>query len=54
VAKAAYLGSLQEVTLDTALGAIFVVVSDVEQPWQPGDRATLSLGARGVAVLART
>ncbi len=51
VAKSAYLGSFLELTLDTELGAIFVVVPEVERVWAPGDRATLTLGTRGVSVV---
>ena len=52
VAKRAYLGSFLELTLDTELGAIFVVVPDVEGAWAPGDRATLTLAERGLSVVS--
>ncbi len=52
VTKCAYLGSFLEVTLDTELGSIFVVVPEVARRWQAGDRASLTLGARGVSVVA--
>jgi iron(III) transport system ATP-binding protein len=52
VQKCAYLGSFQEVTLDTALGSIFVVSPDVERPWQPGEAAWLSLGGHGLSVVS--
>ena len=52
VQKCAYLGSWLEVTLETELGAIFVVSPDVGHVWAQGDAATLSLGGRGVSVLA--
>jgi len=51
VAKCAYLGSHLELTLDTLLGAIFVVTPDLGRRWQPGDTATLRLGERGVSVV---
>ncbi|MBL0149251.1 MAG: ABC transporter ATP-binding protein [Ideonella sp.] len=51
VQKCAYLGSFQEVTLDTDLGAIFVVSPDLEQVWAPGDAATLHLSGQGVSVV---
>jgi iron(III) transport system ATP-binding protein len=51
VAKCAYLGSTLELTLDTALGPVFVVSPDVLTPWAPGDAARLSLTRRGVALL---
>jgi iron(III) transport system ATP-binding protein len=50
--KASYLGSFQELTVHTALGDIFVVSSDVTRTWVVGDVLALSLGERGVAVLA--
>jgi iron(III) transport system ATP-binding protein len=52
VSKCAYLGSFQELTLDTPLGRIFVVSPDLRQVWQAGDRASLTLSGRGVSVLA--
>jgi len=52
VRKCAYLGSCQEVTLDTALGSIFVVSADVERPWESGEEATLTLAGHGLSVLA--
>jgi len=51
VQKCAYLGSFQELTLDTELGAIFVVSPDLEQVWAAGDAATLSLSGQGVSVV---
>jgi iron(III) transport system ATP-binding protein len=52
VAKHAYLGSFQELTIDTSLGAIFVRSSDVQRQWQVGDAVTLHLPERGVCVVA--
>jgi iron(III) transport system ATP-binding protein len=52
VQKSAYLGSFQEVTLDTALGAIFVVSPDLEHAWAAGDPAVLGLSGHGVSVVA--
>jgi iron(III) transport system ATP-binding protein len=51
VAKHAYLGSFSELTIDTALGPIFVVSSDTTHDWSIGDRLTLSLTGRGVSVV---
>ena len=51
VARHAYLGSFQELTVDTALGAIFVMSADVQRHWQVGDRVTLRLPERGVCVV---
>ena len=52
VQKCAYLGSFQEVTLATELGAIFVVSPELEPTWQPGQAAWLSLAGRGLSVVA--
>jgi iron(III) transport system ATP-binding protein len=52
VQKCAYLGSFQEVTLDTALGSIFVVSPELEPAWQVGQPAWLSLAGRGLSVVA--
>jgi iron(III) transport system ATP-binding protein len=52
VQKCAYLGSFQEVTLDTELGSIFVVSPELEPAWQPGQPAWLSLAGRGLSVVA--
>jgi len=52
VLKSAYLGSYQELTLDTELGSIFVVSAELEPTWQPGQPAWLSLAGRGLSVVA--
>jgi iron(III) transport system ATP-binding protein len=52
VSKAAYLGSFQELTVDTSLGEIFVVSSDAQGSWSRGDEVTLQLAERGVSVVA--
>jgi iron(III) transport system ATP-binding protein len=52
VSKCAYLGSFQEVTLDTPLGSIFVISPELQSPWQPGQAACLSLGGHGLSVVA--
>jgi iron(III) transport system ATP-binding protein len=52
VAKQAYLGSYQELVIDTGLGAIFVVSPDTSRHWAVGDALTLSLNGRGVSVVA--
>nr|WP_315479025.1 ABC transporter ATP-binding protein [uncultured Rhodoferax sp.] len=51
VSKAAYLGSFQELTVDTSLGEIFVVSSDAQGSWSSGDAVTLQLAERGVSVV---
>jgi iron(III) transport system ATP-binding protein len=50
--KFSYLGSFQELTVDTALGEVFVVSPDVSRHWTVGDRLSLSLEERGVSVVA--
>ncbi|MBI3367660.1 MAG: ABC transporter ATP-binding protein [Burkholderiales bacterium] len=52
VQKSAYLGSFQELTFSTPLGAIFVVSPDLDTPWAAGDSARLSLSGHGVSVVA--
>jgi iron(III) transport system ATP-binding protein len=52
VHKCAYLGSFQELTLDTALGSIFVVSPELERPWQVGQAVWLSLAGHGLSVVA--
>lgn len=51
VSKKAYLGSVYELTIDTVLGPIFVVSSNVASIWQLGDPVTLCLPSRGVSVV---
>jgi len=50
--KQAYLGSFQELSLNTVLGEIFVVSPDVSQRWQLGDELVLRLAEKGVSVVA--
>ncbi len=52
--KRAYLGGHHEYTFDTALGAIFVVSSDLTHVLSLGDAVTLSLGQHGVSVVTDT
>jgi iron(III) transport system ATP-binding protein len=49
--KSAYLGSYFEYTFDTALGAIFVVSSDLSAPLTLGAQVALTLGEHGVSVV---
>ena len=52
VLKQAYLGSIVELTLATALGEIFVVSPQVERGWAVGDTLALALpGTHGVSLL---
>ena len=50
--KQAYLGSFQELTIDTALGPVFVVSPQVERQWVLGEELGLALGEHGVTVVA--
>ena len=52
VTKTAYLGSFQELSVETALGRVFVVSSEPRRQWAAGDRAGLRLGGPGVSVVA--
>jgi len=52
VVQCTYLGGLLELTVQTALGPIFIVSPDVEHPWPAGAPARLTLAARGVSVVA--
>ena len=49
--KFAYLGSFQELTIETAIGEIFVVSPDVARVWHAGDAIGLALGTTGVSVV---
>jgi iron(III) transport system ATP-binding protein len=51
VSKHAYLGSVYELTIDTQLGPIFVVTSQITTAWKNGQSVTLSLQDRRVAVI---
>ena len=52
LSKTAYLGSFRELSFDTALGSVFVVLAEGAQRWLPGDGATLTLAGSGVSVVA--
>jgi iron(III) transport system ATP-binding protein len=51
VAKVAYLGSFQELTVDTELGAVFIVSSDLHGTWAPEAEVSLHLTGTGVSVV---
>ncbi|HEX6723144.1 MAG TPA: ABC transporter ATP-binding protein [Burkholderiaceae bacterium] len=53
VQKSAYLGSTQELTLQSALGSIFVVWAEPEPLLAPGQRVWLNLSGHGVSVVPR-
>ncbi len=50
--KSSYLGSLQELTVATALGEVFAVSPEVARDWAAGQSLALSLDSRGVSVVA--
>ena len=50
--KMAYLGSLQELTLATELGEIFVVSSGTARAWRLGEEVGLTLAGQGLSVVA--
>jgi iron(III) transport system ATP-binding protein len=52
VSRFAYLGSIQEITFETELGAIFVVSTELGSTWKAGDAVSLGLGGHGFSVLA--
>jgi iron(III) transport system ATP-binding protein len=52
VAKSAYLGSTHEYSLETELGAVFVVSADLSRMLAPDERVGLSLAGHGVSVVA--
>ncbi|MDO9092279.1 MAG: ABC transporter ATP-binding protein [Rubrivivax sp.] len=52
LAKLAYLGNVQELTVNTALGEIFVVSPDVQRAWHVGETLGLRLVERGLSVVA--
>jgi iron(III) transport system ATP-binding protein len=50
--KQAYLGSFQELTIETQLGPVFVVTPQVQRQWTVGEELGLVLGEQGVTVVA--
>jgi len=50
--KCAYLGSFLELTVETAIGEIFVVSPEVTRRWTMGETLGLVLGGSGVSVVA--
>lgn len=51
VRKASYLGSVVEYTLDTPVGALFAISSDVDSPHPPGSEVGVTLARHGVVVV---
>ena len=52
LSKLAYLGNVQELTVNTSLGEIFVVSPDVQRQWRVGETLGLQLLDRGLSVVA--
>ncbi len=50
--KSSYLGSLQELTVATALGEVFAVSPELARDWSAGQALSLTLATRGVSVVA--
>ena len=51
IAKLSYLGSYQELSVQTPLGMVFVVSTELAAPLAVGDVVTLRLGGRGVSIV---
>jgi iron(III) transport system ATP-binding protein len=51
VRKAAYLGGVMEYTVETAIGALFVVDSAVERPLAVGTEVAVGLAPHGVIAI---
>jgi iron(III) transport system ATP-binding protein len=51
VAKASYLGTHMEYSIDTPAGTLFATCPRVERPLAPGDKVALVLAPRGVIVV---
>ncbi|MBL8332260.1 MAG: ABC transporter ATP-binding protein, partial [Rubrivivax sp.] len=51
LAKSAYLGSFQELTVETAIGELFVISPDVQRAWSVGETLHLRLAGNGVSVV---
>ena len=51
IAKASYLGTHMEYSIETAAGALFATCPRVERPLAPGDKVALVLAPRGVIVV---
>jgi iron(III) transport system ATP-binding protein len=47
----AYLGNVQELTLESALGTIFAVTPDTQRAWRPGQQVVLTLAGHGLSVV---
>ena len=52
LAKTAYLGHQRELSFETALGSVFVVLPEATRQWALGDAVTLTLAGAGVSVVA--
>jgi len=48
ISKSSYLGTHMEYVIDTVIGPLFVICSQVDRPLLPGQRVALRLAARGM------
>jgi iron(III) transport system ATP-binding protein len=51
VSKHSYLGSYQELSVDTALGSIFIISTDLNAKWMIGAPVSLALSGHGVSIV---
>jgi iron(III) transport system ATP-binding protein len=51
VSRSAFVGRVVEYAVDTPVGELFAVVADADEVWSPGQRVSVSLGPRGVAIV---
>jgi iron(III) transport system ATP-binding protein len=52
IAKASYLGTHMEYSIDTEAGTLFATCPRVERPLAPGDKVALVLASRGVIIVS--
>ena len=52
--KASYLGQLMEYTLDTPIGALFVISTAVDRPLAAGAAVGVALANHGVVVIPKS
>jgi iron(III) transport system ATP-binding protein len=52
IAKASYLGTHMEYSIDTEAGTLFATCPKVERPLAPGDKVALVLAPRGVIIVS--
>jgi len=52
IAKASYLGTHMEYSVDTEAGTLFATCPRVERPLAPGDKVALIIAPRGVIIVS--